>query len=405
MTMQEQLAALTAEAETLRKKSVNHPSQFTQADVARVDVLLEEIPVIRGKLANQGRISKAIKDVSANSPTQDTEGTVYPPGQRGKGLGFSSSDRTAAFVGNVSKAFTDAAPMIGGPAVNKALINAGSVTSEFSGVIVSEPTPKQHLLSAVTTEPVDTQKGSYLRQTARENNAATVPLHGFKPTSVFGLTPQDWEIATIATLTEPIAKQHIEDYAGLQDFLATQLAFGLHEAVSGFVLNGGTAESGNTVTGILNTSGVGATAFVDSAPRAIRRAITELESAGVAASHVVLNPTDWEDVEFALAQGNWAVGGTPIDRATQKLWSVPVIVDAGMPAGQALIGDLSTVVLAHRHTVRVDWSEASANQGTAEAPEMRDLFRHNELVFRGEVRVGLKLTSPPSLRVVQLAGA
>lgn len=123
----------------------------------------------------------------------------------------------------------------------------------------------------------------------------------------------------------------------------------------------------------------------------------------MAASHVVLNPTDWEDLEFALAQGNWAVGGTPIDRATQKLWSVPVIVDASMPAGQALIGDLATVVLSHRHTVCVDWSEASANQGIEAAPDMRDLFRHNELVFKGEVRVGLKLTSPPSLRVVELA--
>lgn len=401
MTLKEKLAQLTTEAEKLRAKSVNHPSRFTNADAARVDDLLEEITTIRGKIANQDSITKAVNGVSG--PVYNQDGTVSTDSQRGKGLGFSSSDRTASFVGNVSKAFEDAAPMVGGPAVSKALIGTGSVTSAFDGRIVAEPIPKQHLLSAVTVEPADTQKGSYLRQTARENNAATVELHGFKPTSVFGLEPQDWEIATLAHLTEPIARQHLEDYSGLQEFLSVQLAYGLQAAVSGFVLNGGTAESGNTITGIMNTTGMGSTAFVDSAPRAIRRSITELESSGVAPSHIVLNPTDWEEVEFALSQGNWAVGGTPIDRATQKLWSVPVIVDAAMPAGQAIVGDLATIVLKPRHTLRVDWSEASANQGTEAAPQMRDLFRHNELIFRGEVRVGLKLASPPSLRVVELS--
>jgi HK97 family phage major capsid protein len=147
---------------------------------------------------------------------------------------------------------------------------------------------------------VETPTGSYLRQKTRTNNADTVANGALKPESVYELEPVTWKIPTVAHVSEPVQLQWLADYSGLENFLAVEMSYGVETAVSDFILNGGIAEDGSTVTGILNTTGIAQTAFRVNKLLSIRRALRELETAGVAATGVVMNPADWEEVETLL---------------------------------------------------------------------------------------------------------
>jgi hypothetical protein len=73
-----------------------------------------------------------------------------------------------------------------------------------------------------------------------------------------------------------------------------------------------------------------------------------------------------------------------------------------MPAGTAIVGDLSTVSVLNNGTHRLSWRDSYANVGTVEAPKEVDLYATNQVQFRDEVRVGLEVTSTKTWRRVGL---
>jgi HK97 family phage major capsid protein len=249
-------------------------------------------------------------------------------------------------------------------------------------------------LKAVNRREVDSAAGTYLRQTQRANNAAPVVPGDLKPISQYGLEPATWQIATIAHLSEPVKLQWLENYPALEQFLSQELAHGVEEAIADFILNGGTAEDGSTVSGILNTTGVVQTPFTTNKLLTLRRAIGELDVQGVTATGIVLNPSDWESIEtLTNAQGDFLLPLAPQNSVERRLWNTPVTLAAEMPAGEAIIGDLSTVSLLYRNSQRIEWNPYMTEIGSSGALEPRDPFRRNEVVFRAEIRVGLE--SPP----------
>ncbi|MDQ0867905.1 hypothetical protein QFZ70_000378 [Arthrobacter sp. V1I9] len=65
-----------------------------------------------------------------------------------------------------------------------------------------------------------------------------------------------------------------------------------------------------------------------------------------------------------------------------------------MPAGEAIIGDVSIVSLLYRNSQRIAWNPYMNEGGSSGALEPRDLFRRNEVVFRAEFRVSLEILPP-----------
>jgi HK97 family phage major capsid protein len=256
----------------------------------------------------------------------------------------------------------------------------------------------------VNRREVDSAAGTYLRQTQRVNNAAPVVPGELKPISQYGLEPATWQIATIAHLSEPIKLQWLDDYPALEQFLGQELAYGVEEAVADFILNGGTAEDGSTVSGMLNTTGVVQTPFTTNRLLTLRRAIGELDVQGVTATGIILNPSDWESIEtLTTANGEFLLPLAPQNSVDRRLWNTPVTLAAGMPAGEAIIGDLSTVSLLYRNSQRIEWNPYMTEIGSSGALEPRDLFRRNEVVFRAEIRVGLEILSTKTLRIADLS--
>jgi HK97 family phage major capsid protein len=301
------------------------------------------------------------------------------------------------------KAFANAAPAIGGPAVAKALVPSGNITADFDGRVLHDPAAAFSIFEAVNRREVETSAGTYLRQTQRVNNAAPVVPGALKPISQYGLEPATWQIATIAHLSEPIKLQWLDDYPALEQFLSQELAYGVDEAIADFILNGGTAEDGSTVSGIMNTTGIIQTAFTANKLLTIRKAIGELDVAGVTATGIILNPADWESIEtLTTTNGEFLLPLAPQKSVERVLWNTPVTLAAGMPAGEAIIGDLSTVSVLFRNSQRLEWNPYMGDTAADGTPAVRDLFRRNEVVFRAEIRVGLEILSTKTLRIADL---
>ncbi len=232
-----------------------------------------------------------------------------------------------------------------------------------------------------------------MRQTVRSNGAAVVAIGAQKPTSSYTLERIEGEIATVAHLSERIPRQYLGDYAGLQQFLGTEMGYGIQRATDRIIINGsGTAPESS---GILNTTGVLAQPYATDVFGSCRSAMTRLAEAGETATAFVFTPTDWQAVETLRdANERFQLGAAPSTTPARTLWSVPVVLSTELPAGTALVGDFRTVTLFVREAIRLDWSEAG--------PE---LFDKNAVKFRAENRVGLALTRPGALCTVDITAA
>ncbi|UKA65433.1 phage major capsid protein [Arthrobacter sp. FW306-05-C] len=411
MNPEQRLAQLRKEANALLAKAEG--PDFTEADGKRATALAREVNDLQTKIGNANAaaaaLNKAVTGGITHSSLEDEEEylrEVTMPGVRkAAGADNGRRERAAAFAKQMQKALDVAAPTIGGPAVNKQLVPSGAVSVGFDGRAIEDPKAQHSLPNAINARPVDKPTGSYLRQVLRENNATSVPMSQLKPVSRYGLEAENYSIATIAHVSEPTPIQYFADYGSLEEFLISEMTYGLESAVTDFILNGGLAEDDSTVYGIMTTPGVIQTAFSGSAMRSIRRALGDLEAAGSPATGIVLNPLDWMEIELAEdTTGRFLVGPSqPTAAPARTLWNVPVTLANDMPVGQAVVGDLSVVTLLTRSSALLAWNPFVGITGTEAAPVTRELFRRNEIEARLEARVGLEITSPKSLRVVDLA--
>lgn len=415
MTLEERLAELRREAIALVGKAEAGGSAFTAADAARAKAVALEISEVQAKVDGANAASRALGKAVAGGPSSssrelefdyDQDNTIPGP-RKAAAASNGRHDRAAAFAGRMRKALDLAAETIGGPAVSKQLVPQGAVSVGFDGRAIADPKAEYSLPNAVNTRPVDAPKGSYLRQVLRENNAAPTVMGELKPVSRYGLEAENYSVATIAHVSEPTPVQYFQDYASLDEFLVSEMTYGLESAVSDFILNGGLAEDNTTVYGILNTAGVIQTAYSVSAMQSIRRALGDLEANGAPATGIVMNPLDWQDVELATdTTGRFIVGpNQPTTAPARTLWNVPVTLTNDIPVGQAVAGDLSVVTLLVRSSALLAWNPYVGISGTEAAPITEALFRRNQIEARLEARVGLEITSPKSLRVVDLTAA
>lgn len=395
MDAKKKLATLQAEASALRVK-INDGS-MTEVDRKRATEIANEADVLRKRIADDEDLTTQLNAAAAASgyTTRTGDGQEIAVG--------GPIGSTAGFTRKVMGAFKAAADTIGGPAVGKALVPAGAIVAGFDGRIIHDPQAAHSLLSAVAVEQTDSAAGTYLQQVLRESNASTVANGDLKPLSRYALEPRTWRVATIATVTQGIQRQHLADYEALQAFLAAELAYGVNDELERFIVEGGVDEDGNPVTGVLTTSGVFQTAHTTNALLSIRRALRECEELGTVPTGIAVTPADWEALDtLQLTDNGFLLAGAPTSAPIRTLWNIPVTVTNALPVGTALVGNLKAITLRYRNSLELTWSEAPLDVGTAGAPELVDLWRRNQIAFRAEVRAALEVTSVKDLRVVEL---
>lgn len=249
-----------------------------------------------------------------------------------------------------------------------------------------------------------TGRFAYLRQTVRTNNAAVVAQGAMKPTSIYTLARVDDRVRTIAHLSEPIAKQDLDDVGMLRQFIDQEMRLGLDLALEDEVLNGdGTGEH---MTGIANVSGSQSQAFVTDVLTTTRKAVTKLERYGyMAGAAFIMTPEDWEAVELlADNEARFYYGGpqNTVDPAARRLWGAPVVVTDAATTGTAYLADWRQMKLHVRQDGVLDWSENVYDPDALGSGVGASDFQRNMLRFRFEGRFGLEILRPSSIVEIDL---
>lgn len=278
----------------------------------------------------------------------------------------------------------------------KSLIAEGSsVTSVpmFAGA-EAEQRAAMSLLDLIPAQ-VTSREFSYLSQTLRTNNAAPVAVGDLKPTSVFTLDRVEDRLSVIAHLSEPVDEFWLADNASLTQFLSDELIYGLRLAVEDQILNGDGL--GENLTGLETVSGIQAQAFATDPVRTARAGLGRVELLGYQGSAYLLNPADWEVIETSVdADGRYQFdsSGAPIDRATRRLWGVPVALSTSVTAGAGwLLSEGSGRIYTDGAGIAMKWGVSG------------DDFQRNQVRARCEGRFGFGVQRPSGVVKLDLTAA
>lgn len=278
----------------------------------------------------------------------------------------------------------------------KALLEAGSAARvpTDEGEIVADGRPAGSIFQLVEAKKLDEGSAfSYLRQSARTNNAAPVAKGAPKPVSTYRVERIESKLEVVAHVVEGLDKYDLADNDALGTFVKDEMMYGLQEAVADQLVNGtGVSPS---LAGILNTPGVRSQAPAVSPLVTIRRALGQLEDAGYVPSAILLNSTDWQDVETlqttggAFVLGN-ATSGAPLDAVERRAWGTRVGLSSAIVPGTAIVLSEGAVRIRHDGNVTLEFD-----------PYTR--FGTNEINARAEGRFQSEIRRPDGIVVAELA--
>lgn len=316
--------------------------------------------------------------IGASSRARADRGQADPVGFRAK-AGASWARRTADRFQRIMSSPD------GAKALTSGSIDVPSIIQE-PVQILGRPTSILDLVP----KPKNTDKGngnafSYLRQTARTNNAAAVADNATKPTSVYSFGDVEDTFRVYAHLSEKFPRRYLDDYNGLIQILQDQMGAGLMEALEQDILSGAVQPSVG-FTGILNTSGIQTQAFATDVLTTLSTARYKLINSSQHPNAWVLNPTDVQGLELMREDGAtgplmFRNGLTDIEKF---LGEHPIVMSTLIPAGTALLGDWETTSLIVREDDHLDVDTSG------------EKFEKNQVQFRLEGRYGFTVGRPLS---------
>lgn len=260
----------------------------------------------------------------------------------------------------------------------------------FDPQIRDLPSRRLFIRSLIPTNTnVQSDKVDYIQQTVRTNNAAPVAAGALKPTSVMTVARKESPIQVIGHMSEAIDRSILMDSSSLSTFIDGQMRLGVMLAEEDQIINGsGTPPA---LRGILNTSGIQTQAKgADPTPDTVHKAITKIRTnAFVEPDAVVFHPLDWEEVALLRTADGLYIWNNPADDTPPKIWGLPVVLTTAIAQGTALVGAFGVgTEVDEREGARVTFQETGLNEGG------NDMFSRNQVRFRGESRIGLRVYRP-----------
>lgn len=364
-------AELLARADTLVKSS---------GDAEQIESVLSEIQSVDLEIADAKKSADFINRLAGVSRWEDPEDSDF-------GV---KADANASWA---QKAATKVQAIAHQQSGSKAMLPNGSVLVD-SAISTTAPLPEKprRLLDFIAKEALDGPSFSFLQQQTFVNAAAVVAPLATKPMSTSTWLEKEGRAVVIATMSEELPTSYFADYANLMQILDQQLRAGVLDSTEALLYSGNGA---GEPKGIANTSGVRSIAFQTTVLNTLRKARLALELDGVPTTGWVFNPSDLADLEL-LREGTGATAGgflldSPgFDRILGG--GIPVISSPRVPAGKVLTGDFSVVTLMVREAL-----------SSVVFLQNRDLAERNAAQVRTEHRVGIRITRPSALALVNLA--
>ncbi len=230
-------------------------------------------------------------------------------------------------------------------------------------------------------------------------NAAAVVAEGeLKPQS--GPFAFDTITTSLKTLAHwaLITRQAADDDSQMMGYINGKLTYGLRFKQDRQVLTG----NGSTeMQGILTTSGIGAyqppVGNTDAKLITVRKARTQAELAMYPPDSVVMNPTDWQDIQLDEdSNGQFRVITSVQDPgAPMRLWGLTVVTTVAMAQGTALLGGFRMgATLWTRQGITLLMSDSHS-----------DFFVRNVLVLLAEMRANVAVHTPACFVKITFAAA
>jgi HK97 family phage major capsid protein len=213
-----------------------------------------------------------------------------------------------------------------------------------STVVVPYATPQPAVTDLIPTIQITQNAFVYMEETTFTNAAVEVAEGAAKPEATLALTERTSPVRKIAVWI-PVTDEQLEDVPGMQEYIENRLGFMVRQRLNTQILVGnGTPPN---LLGILSVVGIQTQAKgVDPTPDAVYKAMTKVRVTGQAMpSAYVSHPNDWQDVKLLRTTDGIYIWGNPSEMGPDRIWGLPVVLDAGLTEGTGIVGDFQNYSL------------------------------------------------------------
>jgi HK97 family phage major capsid protein len=328
---------------------------------------------------------------------------------QGTGTGYGSHSPVAGFLEDARfRAVQSGAPTTGRVQLEQASIGALRAEALFStgttgGTYPVGPQRDENLrglaqrplslLDVIPRVEVSTNAFEYIEIAGSFAHAADFQAAegALKAEQNLPLEAKTAKIATVAAWLR-VSTQLLDDAPALRAQIGQLLTNGLLDKLEATIVAGTGAAPGSFVGLLPQATPIVSQADLGYADR-IGEAVATLGGAGWKPSAVLVTPLDWFRMraERSTLDGHYAAADW-LDTPSRTAWGVPVIQTSALPAGTALVTDLSQVALLDRMQPALMVSR-----------EDRDNFVTNQATILPELRAGLAVFSPTAVVRVELS--
>lgn len=264
--------------------------------------------------------------------------------------------------------------------------NSLVVANRIPGIIAD---PDRRMTIRDLLAPGQTSSGmiEYVEETGFTNGAAVVTEGSTKPSSDLTFELRTAPVRTIATIFKA-SRQIMDDAPALRSYIDARARYGLRYVEESELLNGD--GTGAHIKGLIPNATAFNAAFVpDSRQRidTIRLAILQVALAEFPASGIILNPTDWAQIQLLKDSQYRYLIGNPQDGNQPRLWNLPVVETQSMSATEFLVGAFN---LAAQIFDRMDVEILLSTENSTD-------FEKNMVTIRAEERLALAVYRPEAL--------
>ncbi len=349
MNIKDQLAALQASmSQTVAIAKAAH-RDLTDAEMTDIEAKAKEAKQLRARIDNSERGDALMRRIAGEdlgeSPTAQA-----PKNALGTSWGKKAVDGLASLTAR-------------SPGGAKGLVSGSvSVPSIVSPVLIdSAPRTLLDLLAVVpgdatsdtTDEGIDfVGRGgsdrlgnvfSFVRQSARQNNAAAVPDGAPKPTSTYTFGQIDDTFRVYANKTEDLPWRYLGDFQGLVEIVSAQLRDDTLTAIERDVLSGDGED--DRFNGILNTEGVQVQTFEGDLLATLSAAKYKLLAQDRQLTGWAMNPLDLQALEMLRENGTTGAFLFKSRSDIEGFLGAPVVTSLGLAVGSAIAADWSQAEL------------------------------------------------------------
>lgn len=246
----------------------------------------------------------------------------------------------------------------------------------------------ENVLGAVDTVSNAVQ---YTRESSFVNNAAETSEGTQKPETALTFSLVTQPVQTIAHWIK-ISRQLSRDRPALTAYINIRMMYGVNKRAEDQIIGGNGTDpniAGLLATGNFTAHGYSAATLgtVNTKMRLVRRIMADLASSDYPADVIMLNPSDWADMELITTTYGEYVIGDPQSDAQPRLWGLPVVSSNAIPLGTVIVMSRMAATVYNREGVIVEMSESDA-----------DNFTKNLITIRAERRLMLAVEIPAAIR-------